>query len=314
MRSILACWGRGAPTAQAAVCGKQVPRGEGTPPPGGRLRHSLSTLTFTLTLTLTSYAFPPAPYYTIYGVVRDQVGATLNVEGAVIKLLRDNVEIGRAAIQTGVLLDQNYELNIRIDQTRSGTRTYTTSAVAPQGVFSLQVSMNGQNFYPIEANGTLRVGNGGERVRLDLSLGADANNDGLPDAWQEWVLYQAGRRPGEAGWDINLVTKNGDFDGDGTGNFLEYLAGTFAGDATERFELRLTGKTATAVSFEFYAITGKVYGIEESTDLQTWTTAPFSLTAGGATTTLHKAAAVGVLPVFTAATTGASRFFRLTVR
>ena len=259
-------------------------------------------------------AFPPAPNYTIYGLVRDQVGATLNVDGAEIILLRDNTEIGRGPIHKDLRLDSNYELNISIDQARAGTRTYSTNAVAPQGIFSLKIVLNGQAFFPIEAAGTLRAGNGGERVRLDLTLGADANNDGLPDAWQEWQLYQAGRRPGQAGWDIGLITKSGDFDGDGTSNFHEYVAGTFAGDATERFELRLTDKTATAVSFEFYAITGKVYGIEQSSDLQTWTAAPFALTPGGATVTLHKAAAVGVLSVRTAVGAGGSRFYRLTVR
>ncbi len=259
-------------------------------------------------------AYPPAPNYTIYGLVRDQVGTTLAVDGAEILLLRDNVEIGRAPIFRDLRLDSNYELTIRIDQTRTGTRTYSTKSVAPQGVYSLKITMNGQSFFPIEAAGTLRAGNGGERVRLDLTLGADANNDGLPDAWQEWQLYQAGRRPGQSGWDINLITRDGDFDGDGTSNFLEYLAGTFASDATERFELRLTNKTATAVAFEFYGITGKVYGIEQSSDLQTWTAAPFSLTAGGATVSLHKAGAVGVQPAFVAVTDGVSRFYRLTVR
>jgi hypothetical protein len=33
-------------------------------------------------------AFPPAPAYTIYGLVRDQVGATLAVDGAEIILLK----------------------------------------------------------------------------------------------------------------------------------------------------------------------------------------------------------------------------------
>lgn len=259
-------------------------------------------------------AYPPAPNYTIYGVVRDQVGATLNVVGAEIILLKNNVEIGRAPIFNDLRLDSNYELNIRIDQTRDATRVYSTKAVAPQGVYSLKVTLNGQDFYPIEASGTLRVGNGGERVRLDLNLGADINRDGLPDAWQEWVLYQSGRRPGTAGWDINLITKDGDFSGDGISNYLKYLAGTYNGDITQRFELRLTNKSATVVSFAFYGITGKVYGIEQSTDLKTWTAVAFSLSPGGATVNLHKATAVGVLPVFTAVVAGESRFYRLTVR
>jgi len=288
MKPFLAFWRRGAPAALALLAGLAGP------PP--------------------AQAFPPAPNYTIYGLVRDQVGATLSVDGAEIILLRDNVEIGRAPIFKDLRLDSNYELNIRIDQTNSGTRVYSTKAVAPQGLYSLKVVMNGQTFLPIEAKGTLRVGNGGERVRLDLSLGLDANNDGLPDAWQEWVLYQAGRRPGQAGWDISLVTKNGDFDGDGISNFIEYLAGTFAGDATERFELRLTNKTSTYVSFEFYAITGKVYGIEQSTNLQTWTSVPLAATVGGTTVNLRQATAVGITSAYVAAQPGASRFYRLTVR
>lgn len=302
MKLSMAFWGRSAPAPRQARSPELVEWA------------ALVLLTFTLTFPFTASAYPPAPHYTIFGLVRDQVGATLNVDGAEIILLRDGAEIGRAPIFKDLRLDSNYELNVRIDQTRASTRIYSTKAVAPQGLFSLKIVMNGQSFFPIEANGTLRVGNGGERVRLDLSLGVDANNDGLPDAWQEWVLYQAGRRPGQTGWDIALITKQGDFDGDGISNFHEYIAGTFGGDATERFELRLTNKTATEVSFNFYAITGKVYGIEQSSDLQTWTALPFSLTPGGPTLTLHKATSAGVLPVYGAVSAGASRFYRLTVR
>lgn len=259
-------------------------------------------------------AFPPVPSYVIYGTVRDQVGATLAVDGAELILLRDNVEIGRTPIFNDLLLDSNYELTISLDQKNAGTRTYSTKAVAPQGIYSLKVVMNGQDFYPIEASGTLRAGNGGERVRLDLSLGIDANHDGLPDAWQEWVLYQAGRRPGTPGWDINLVTKDGDFSGDGVSNWIKYVAGTYNGDATQRFELRLTNKTATLVSFQFYAITSKVYGIEESTDLKTWTAVPFATATGGTTAALYKAPEVGITPAYITAQPDASRFYRLTVR
>ncbi len=259
-------------------------------------------------------AFPPAPFYTVYGMVRDQVGATLRVDGAEIILLRDGTEIGRAAIQSDVRADQNYELQIRIDRNPAAARIYSNKAVPAQGVFSLVVVMNGQNFYPIEVSGTLRAGNGGERVRLDLNLGADTNNDGLPDAWQEWQLYQAGRRPGTPGWNINLITKDGDFDGDGTSNYLEYLAGTFAGDATERFELRLTAKTATQVGFEFFAITGKVYGIEESSDLKTWKSVPLATEPNGEFSDYYRATAVGVIPAFVAAPASSTRFYRLTVR
>ena len=231
-----------------------------------------------------------------------------------ISLLSNGVEIGRAVIKSDLQADANYEINIRVDQNRAASRIYSSSAVAAQGLYSLVVVMNGQNFYPIEASGTLRAGNGGERVRLDLNLGADVNQDGLPDAWQEWQLYQAGRRPGTPGWNINLITKTGDFDGDGISNFQEYVAGTFAGDATERFELQITNKTATTVTFGFFAITGKVYAIEESADLRTWTIVPMATAPDGAAASYYRASAVGVLAAYISAPADASRFYRLTVR
>ncbi len=259
-------------------------------------------------------AFPPSPSYTIYGVVRDQVGATLRVVGAEIVLLRGGVEIGRAPVSETLRPDYNYELNLKIDQSRAATRTYSNKAVPAQGVYSLVVEMNGQKYYPIEVSGTLRAGNGGERVRLDLNLGADTDGDGIPDAWEEWQLYQAGKLPGAGGWDLSLISRDGDFDHDGVSNFHEYVAGTFAGDATERFELNIRHKTATTVTFEFFAITGKVYAIEQSTDLKTWTAVPFATAAGGATKTFFTATAIDILPAYVATAPGAARFYRLTVR
>ena len=66
-------------------------------------------------------AFPPAPYFTLYGIVRDQVGQTVNAEGAEIILLKNGLEIERAPVLSGALLDQNYELRIRVDQFQAGT-------------------------------------------------------------------------------------------------------------------------------------------------------------------------------------------------
>ncbi len=86
-------------------------------------------------------AFPPAPYYTLYGVVRDQVGQTVTAEGAQVILLKGGVEVGRTPI-TSSQIDRNYELNMRLDQNRSGTKFYTEKAVAAGGIFSLVVSMN----------------------------------------------------------------------------------------------------------------------------------------------------------------------------
>lgn len=275
-----------------------------------------SCVLFFALLAASLHAFPPAPYYTLYGTVRDQVGQTLTAQGTVLIVLKDGLEIGRAPINSGLQLDQNYELNIRIDQNRSGTTLYTNKAVAAQGLFSLVVEMNGVIFYPIEVSGSLTAGKGGERVRLDLNLGEDLDGDGLPDVWEQWQLYQAGYLPDEDGnWPIHLIDRNGDFDNDGSSNWLEYIAGTFAGDATENLSLEIKQKLPTSVRFEFFAITGKTYTIEHSADGQTWKRLPFATGAIAAGKVSHTATDVGILSVFATPTSGATKeFYRLNVR
>ena len=118
-------------------------------------------------------AFPPAPYYTLHGTVRDQTGQVIRADGAEVLLLKGTEVKGRAKISSGVNLDQNYSLAVRIDQSRPATTLYNQAAVQANGQFGLAVEMNGQRYLPIEVNGTLTAGKGGEQVRLDLTLGED---------------------------------------------------------------------------------------------------------------------------------------------
>lgn len=277
--------------------------------------HAPLILLLSLLSSLTALAFPPAPYYTLYGMVRDQVGQTLTAEGAEVVLLKEGVEIGRTPI-TANRIDQSYELNVRMDQTRSGTALYSDKAVSVGGLFSLVVEMNGSTFYPIEVSGTLEAGNGGDRTRLDLTLGEDSDGDGLPDVWEQWQLYQAGQYPAADGtWDLSQISANGDFDGDGQSDGFEYIAGTFAGDATEVFGLEIKEKLAGNVRLEFYAITGKTYTIERSSDMLEWTRVNFATESAQNTPAAgHVAAGVGQVPVFLTPASDAKEFYRLSVR
>lgn len=269
-------------------------------------------------------AFPPAPFYSLQGIVRDQTGQRIQAQGASVILLKGAQEAGRAVISPVMLRDHNYDLAVRIDQARPTTSLYNAGAVPAQGAFGLMVEMGGQRFYPIEVKGNLTAGKGGETIRLDLTLGEDADLDGLPDAWEQWQLYQAGQFPdGEGDWPIELIDRDGDFDGDGNSNHQEYLAGTFAGDASERFDITITSKAETRVRFEFFAVTGKTYVLERSTDLQTWTRVPFfagaAVPAGDAAlpegADSFTASAVGILPAACAPGADAEReLYRLTVR
>lgn len=261
-------------------------------------------------------AFPPAPYYTLYGMVRDQVGQALTGDGIVLLLLKNDQEVARTPVVSGSLVDQSYELDIRLDMARSGTLLYDNTAIASGSVYSLAVLMNGQRFYPIETNGTLTAGRGGERMRLDLNLGIDSDGDGIPDVWEEWQLWQAGYQPNGSGqWPINLITRNGDLDNDGMSNWLEYIAGTFAGDPTEKLVLEVKEKLPALVRFEFYSIAGKFYTIERSTDLTNWTRMDFRpVLPDAALISLYQATDIGVMSAYAVPTTGVAEFYRLTVR
>jgi hypothetical protein len=111
-------------------------------------------------------AFPPAPYYTLHGIVRDQTGQVLRAGNTSVVLFKGTVEAGRAAISPLTEPDKNYELKVRIDQARPATTLYNSGAVPAQGTFGLMVEMDGRRYYPIEVTGSLTAGKGGESVRI----------------------------------------------------------------------------------------------------------------------------------------------------
>ena len=277
----------------------------------------LSLLVLVAFSSVSLLAFPPAPHYTLYGMVRDQVGQSITAEGATLILLKDGQEISRTSIDSSRRLDQNYELTVSMDHARAGTTAYKTGVLTTQSQFSLVVEMDGAKFYPIEVNGDLTAGKGGERVRLDLNLGEDSDGDGLPDVWEQWQLYLGGYFPDENGnWPIHLIDRNGDLDGDGSSNWREYVAGTFAADSTESFTLEIKEKQPDFVRFEFFAIAGKTYTIERTTDLSTWSRVDFSIHAATAPReSLHAASEIGIVPAFiTPLAGGGKEFFKLSVR
>lgn len=216
-------------------------------------------------------AFPPAPFFTLFGTVRDEQGQTLRIDGAVVVFYKNGVEVLRQNITERLESDFNYQLRLRMDMQRPGTVRYSDIANAAGTSFSLAILIHNIPYYPIEMSVARTVGSPGQRVRLDLTLGIDSDGDGIPDAWEQSQLYAAGFLPDANGWDLSKLDRNGDFDGDGLSNWVEYIAGTFATDPTDYLALRIIEKSDTAVQLRFFSIYGKVYSLEASSDLQTWT-------------------------------------------
>ena len=263
-------------------------------------------------------AFPPEPSFTVYGDARDQYGTLIPAGSASVVLYADAKETAREALTDIPGKHFNYQIRVRIDMLRDNSASYTSRALKTGKIFTMGIESGGQIFYPIEMATPPAVGSAADRRRLDLTLGVDSDGDGLPDAWEESQLYQGGILPGANGWDLSLIDRPRDFDHDGKSNFEEYLAGTYAADASSVMELQIKEKLAAAVRLEFYAIYGKSYTLQSSPDLKVWSDAAFSLTAPdvavpGTPQSALLATNTGVTSVYSAADP-AITYYRLQIR
>jgi hypothetical protein len=266
-------------------------------------------------------AFPPAPFHTIFGTVRDEFGRQINIDGATVVMSRNGQEVLRQIIAPGPSPEFNYQIRLRMAMDRPGTRSYTSLVQKPGEAYTLSVRINDVVYQPIEIQRNGQVGKPGERLRVNLTLGQDSDGDGIPDAWKISQLHAAGMLPDENGWPLHLLGPDGDFDGDGTSNFAEYLAGTYATDATDFLRLQLVEHRPGHVVLRFYAIIGKTYTLESTADGVTWLPEPISTTvpenpaAGVANPQASLTAASTGTLVTSSATRGESKLlYRLVVR
>lgn len=256
-------------------------------------------------------AFPPAPHYSIYGDVRDEFGYLIQPGTASVVFYFGGKEVERYPLTGATSSNYTYQIRMRLDMNRIGTSAYSSATVSTGAVYTLAVDIGGVLYYPIEVNTPPTVGSPAGRRRLDLTLGSDTDQDGLPDAWEENQLYNTGLPT----TDLWRVTPTGDLDGDGINNLTEYIAGTYASDATETFYLKITQATAARSDFEFFTITSKVYKLEKSTDLKSWTSAEFTVGTASTPTSAYTATGVGTVKGFIPhAADETQTFYRLNVR
>ncbi len=200
----------------------------------------------------TALAFPPAPHHEIYGTVRDEQGHPLT--DATVTLAGSAGDVLTGAVDPEIAPGVNYSLKVPMDA-GSLADLYQSTALRPAMPFLVRVRIDGVDYLPIEVQGgALSIGDPGGRTRLDLTLGADSDGDGLPDRWEEDLIARSAELDSLAD-----VTKEGDADGDGASNYLEYLAGTYAYDHRAVFGLEVVEVEDGLARLRFLAVRGRSY-------------------------------------------------------
>jgi hypothetical protein len=117
---------------------------------------------------------------------------------------------------------------------------------------------------------------------------ADTDLDGMSDAYED-----------ANGLDKNSNTdRDLDLDGDGQSNYLEFLAGTGAADASAFLhivaeEVNIATSEATV---SWASVAGKRYQVQVTPDLTTWTDVGAAVTATGAVTQATRTIPLAPLP------------------
>lgn len=216
-------------------------------------------------LLLPVQAFPPAPHHLFMGTVRDEYGNPISTTAA--KVIFDTPS-GRSIttmVRPGLSRGVNYKLEVPMD---SGITSdaYKPTAMSPTLPFTIRVRIGQVDYLPIELKGDFgSMGQAGETTLLNLTLGVDSDNDGLPDAWEQSLISAL---PGINS--LEDVKPGDDSDGDGMSNKDEYLAGSYAFDNNDGFELKIKRFNEGRPVMEFVAIHGRTYTVYGSANLKTW--------------------------------------------
>jgi len=164
---------------------------------------------------------------------------------------------GRATVGDGIAPGVNFVIDVSLDDGTGGI--YSPSAAREGDPMDIRVTVDGVEESIVQTSLPSAPEPAGTAY-IKLTVGTDADGDGLPDAWEQWMVDAD---PGDNIDDVGDITGDGDFDGDGASNLHEYLAGTFPDWNFDYFAIRELLLTANGnLAFRFLTVPGKVYGVQ----------------------------------------------------
>lgn len=233
-----------------------------------------------LATALTALAFPPAPYHTLYGMVRDEMGEPIMSANAVVTLVTTNGVRISTSVVPNLAPGMNYRLQIPMDAGLTSAN-YSPTALRPLVSFRMSVTDGDTTYLPMEVKANYaNLGKPAQSTRIDLTLGEDSDGDGLPDAWERALMSMG------YGQTLADILPSVDSDGDGLVNMDEYLAGTYAFDPADGFSLNIVSLQDGHPLLDFMVLPGRSYTVLGSSDLKTWSVLNFRVVAGGSSASL----------------------------
>lgn len=213
---------------------------------------------------ITAPAVPKPPVVT-YGLVRDEFGTPLADDAdALARLVKrdgDAKVYAQSVIAANVYRGMNYRLSLEIDS-KGPVRSRAVTVGTPMQV---KVLVAGDE-QPLAPSPTWTTPAAGTPQRKDYVIGEDGDGDGIPDAWELWMMELNLDADALNRTDAELLaafTADGDADGDGLSNLNEFLAGTDPFLATDVFGIsgfeRLPGGEVAAISFP--TVRGRTYHV-----------------------------------------------------
>ena len=214
----------------------------------------------------------PLPPFTVYGKVRDWNGRSFASSDAATVIVKvKGVEVNRCSVKSGLSPALNYRVQIPMASGKLAGR----GAVGDPITF--EVYYDGQMLAVASGKVAPTVAKPAGTLCCALIVGSDAAGDGLPDEYEELLMYYydaAGQGSG-----LEDIKPGDDFDGDGFTNRQEFEAGTNPvekGDYLKITQFRALENGSFALSF--LAAPGRTYRLPKSKSAgsNTWETAVFA--------------------------------------
>jgi hypothetical protein len=142
---------------------------------------------------------------------------------------------------------------------QSGTALSTTLSNAPPGQYSVQ--FGDVAFFITPASQTNTLAPGGTLTFTGTYTFPDVNSNGISDLFEQYYFGNISTNR----------TRSTDTDKDGMSDYAEFIAGTDPTNPDSNLRFVKEFQAGGQVTFQWSAIPGRIYQVESSTNLATWT-------------------------------------------